>query len=211
MRIRGQQNGKVLGELKERGKYAAANASWWSAGLGFLVGGTVVALANSTSGKDTFVAFWTNWLDPGIAIATLVAAVSLSVWSAMTAWADNLEKRLDVHCTYGGRYVASCWEASLAHEGDIRQWAQQIAGQMLGSRELKFTVTPIFHAPENRRDATGIRRVYTIEIELTEDPTPDSRYLVWDPRNNSRLFAGERPTQPLNPSSTELKAAEAPS
>lgn len=195
-------------DLKDRGKYVASPAHWWPAGLGLLVGAGFVGLANHTGDGEQMATWWTNWLDPGITITTLIAAVALSIWSAIKAWEDNLEKRLDVHCTYNGRYVASCWEASLAHEGDIRQWGQQIGRQMFGGTNLKFTVTPTFYPPENRGDNAGIRRVYTIEIELTDDPTQDGRYIVWDPRNGRHLVADVRPDHPLQISSPELRPAE---
>lgn len=191
-------------DLKDRGKYVASPRYWWPAGIGLLAGGAIVGLANAQGDTSGLPAWWTNLLDPGITITTLIAAIVLSVVSTMRAWEDNLEKRLDLHCTYNGRYVASCWEASLAHEGDIRQWGQQVGCQMLGVSRLHFTVTPAFHPPENRRDSTGVRRVYVIEIELTEDPTQDGRYLVWDPRNGRRLFLPKRPDRPLDPSSPEL-------
>lgn len=123
----------------------------------------------------------------------------------MKAWEERLEKRLDVHCTYDGRYVGSCWEATLAHEGDIRQWGQQVGRQMLEARELlKFTVTPAFEQPQIRHDDTGTRYVYSITIDLTEDPTSGNRYVVWDHRNGRRLYRAERPEHPLPLSSPEL-------
>ena len=197
-------------DLKDRSKFAASPARWWPAGAGLLVGVAIASLANGTGHDGALAAWWTNWWDPVITVATLVVAVLLSVRAAMNAWEERLEKRLDVHCTYNGRYVASCWEASLAHEGDIRPWAQQIGGQMFGVRTLQFTVTPAFPPPENRRDHTGTRRVYSIEIELTEDPSHDTRYMVWDHRNGRRLYRDERPERPLDPSSRELKT-ETPS
>lgn len=193
-------------DLRDRSKYAASPARWWPAGLGLLAGGAIVWLANGRGEASALADWWVNWVDPGITVATLVAAGALSILSALRAWDESLEKRLDVHCFYNGRYVASCWEASLAHEGDIRQWGQQIGSQMFGGDKLQFTVTPVFHPPRTRRDGTGVRRVYVIEIELTQDPEPHGGYLVWDPRNNNRrLYLAERPDQPLHPSAPELE------
>lgn len=197
--------------LKDRIKYAASPVRWWHAGVGILVGVAFALIANVTGDGNALALWWTNWLDPIITVATLVVAALLFVGSAMTAWEERLEKRLDVHCRYKGRYVGSCWEATLAHEGDIRQWGQQVGRQMLDVRELlKFTVTPAFDPPEIRYDDMGARRVYSITIDLTEDPTPDDRYVVWDHRNGRRLYRAERPEHPLPLSSQELASDPIP-
>ncbi len=190
--------------LKDRGKFALSPKRWWHAAAGVLIG-TLAAWSAGRTGHDNALAtWWTNGIDPFITSATLVVAVLLSVSAASKAWEEGLPKRLDVHCTFQGRYVATCWEATLAHEGDIRQWGQQIGRQMLGGANLKFTVTPVFHDPVLRNDDTGKRRVYTIEIALTEDPRKDGTYLVWDPLTDRQLYSRHRPTQPLDPSSSAL-------
>lgn len=170
----------------------------WMPLVAFLVGLLVTCLANLT-GKDGMLAgWWTNGFDPVITMATLTLAGIL--W--FRAWADELPKRLNIHFKYEGRYALTCWEASLAGEDDIRQWAQQIGRQMsrtegqMSDPYLDFDPYPQITAPTTARGPLGWRQVYEITINLTKEP-PANGYKVWGPNPDDRAEVDERPALPM--------------
>jgi len=71
-----------------------------------------------------------KYVDPFVGILTLVTALGLSLHNYYKEWVSSLPKSLTSHFVYQGKYYMSCFYSDLTSEADIRQWAQQIGGQM---------------------------------------------------------------------------------
>lgn len=173
-------------------KHFLSPRRWGIPFIGVLVGGLITYLANVTRASEAGLAWWwADWLDPWITMTTLAVASFLGA----RAWVDELPKRLNVHFKSGDRYALTCWEASLAGEGDIRQWAQQIGRQMAHGL-LDFDPYPDISAPKTAGGALGLRRVYEITISLTTEPS-DPGYRVWGPEKGDDEFIAHRPEAPM--------------
>ena len=126
---------------------------------------------------------WSNFWDPLVTSLTLLSTLALAIYNIFKNWEHNREKRITVIFIYnyqtkdahgidlildnnhkdfiknnniiqGKSYpIMICFEAQLSGENDMRQWAQQIGGQMSGGR-LEFF--PYFE---------------TIEIDLNQNIT----------------------------------------
>lgn len=176
----------------EKGKHILSPKRWWPALVGVLVGGLITYAANNTSSEPGVAWWWADWADTWITVTTLMVAVFLG----LRAWVDELPKRLTIHFLWGDRYALTCWEASLAGEGDIRQWAQSIGRQMCHNEWLEFDPYPVISPPKNEGGERGLRRVYEITISLTKEPPVDG-YLVWGPHKNDAASLPERPLKPM--------------
>ncbi|HRG66947.1 MAG TPA: hypothetical protein PLV12_14110 [Saprospiraceae bacterium] len=71
-----------------------------------------------------------KYVNPFVGILTLVTALGLSLHNYYKEWVSSLPKSLTSHFVYQGKYYMSCFYSDLTSEADIRQWAQQIGGQM---------------------------------------------------------------------------------
>ncbi|MBP9196256.1 MAG: hypothetical protein KBF35_01220 [Saprospiraceae bacterium] len=71
-----------------------------------------------------------SFISPFVGILTLVTALGLSLHNYYKEWVSSLPKSLTSHFVYQGKYYMSCFYSDLTSEADIRQWAQQIGGQM---------------------------------------------------------------------------------
>ncbi len=119
---------------------------------------------------------WWIWLEPITGIATLAVAGIVWLGEAMQDWESGLPKRLTVHFTYSPdpknknpapREVMRCEDAYLASEADIRQWGQQIGGQM-GDDRLDFDPDIKQTPPQKSADLT--KQCYTVTFRLTKLP-----------------------------------------
>jgi len=175
-------------------KHFLSPRRWGILFVGALVGVCVTYFANVTRrGSESGVAWWwTDWFDPWITVTTLAVALFLGA----RAWVDELPKRLNVHFKFEDRYVFTCWEATLADEGDVRQWAQQVGKQMAG-RYLEFDLYPDISAPKTMGGSLGLRRVYEITIALTNIELSDTGYRVWGPAKTDDERLGDRPSAPM--------------
>lgn len=202
-------------QLAPRVKFLLSKKQVWKPITAVIVG-MVVILAANCAGRATgnIAGWWTNWADPLITVATVIAAV-LAWWETSNqAWEQDLPKRLNVHFTYQEEYVFTCWEAILTGESDIRQWAQQIGRQMHvagmpdeekeDSRKanLDFGPNPKIPSPTiGDNDIIGPFRLYEITINLISPPRCEG-YRVWEltpgsERLAERLFP-QRPTESMH-------------
>ncbi|MFA8436813.1 MAG: hypothetical protein ACEPOZ_20085 [Marinifilaceae bacterium] len=108
----------------------------------FVISGIISLYPAPTFIKTGFHKFFTYTADPFFAIAAGV--FGLIIWSNQNRrkFIEELPKRMTVHFKWNDKIIASCYESALAHEGDIRQWAQQIGRQMLGEN---FKMYPYFN------------------------------------------------------------------
>lgn len=76
--------------------------------------------------------FYDNLLSP--IMGTVAILFGLFIWTVQqkNLYKESIPKRLTVHFKLGNEYICSCYEAWLAHEGDLRNWGQQIGMQMMG-------------------------------------------------------------------------------
>lgn len=160
--------------------------------IGLVIGVFATLVLNLGTGWRGVGSAWVDWLDPLFSISTLIVAAGLGI----DAWMNQLPKALNVHLVYDGRYVRTCWEASLAHEGDIRQWGQQVGRQMCDVSYLEFDPYPNISAPRTRLGEHGLRKVYEIKIHLTK-PVPGPGYVVWGPERGDEARLDEPAMTPL--------------
>ena len=103
---------------------------------------------------------WTDVFDPFVTAITLLIALILGVYQVYKEWENRLEKRLTAVFVYqlndrsneedkkfleslgfsngDTTCMMSVEESLLAHEGDIRNWSQQIGAQLAKETFLKF-------------------------------------------------------------------------
>lgn len=84
---------------------------------------------------------WTNWeaWDMFLTLFTLTVGLAVFCGEAIEDWEDRLTKRLTVFFQVDGVTRMVCYQAHLPHEGDIRNWGQQIGRQMCGGEPLEFS------------------------------------------------------------------------
>lgn len=140
-------------------------------------------------------------IDPFFAI--LAGIFGFIIWynQKRTQVIEELPKRMTVHFVRDRDLIASCYESALAHEGDIRQMAQQIGKQMLGG-DLKmypyFNIeTPeVCYSETEKKDDKPIKiRLYKVTIFLNADKAEDilmhgktytgKRTFIWSENNPS--------------------------
>lgn len=95
---------------------------------------------------------------------------ALYVWfnESQRKWEDGLPKRLYVVFYLKGQPVLRCDNAPLLGEGDLRAFAQQIGGQMIG--QLNFSLNILLHKPEIERSETpGAFKRYVACFRLDEN------------------------------------------
>jgi len=109
--------------------------------------------------RNLFNEFWSST----ISMLTFITAVFIGIFNIYTNWKNALEKRLTVFFVYyfephnlsidpeGTKFIQEnnliektpyclmvCEEAFLAHDSDIRNWAQQLGRQFEGGQNLSF-------------------------------------------------------------------------
>lgn len=164
--------------------------------------------------------WFNNYIDPFISIATFLVALIIWGFQIHREWINSLPKRITVHFVYEKKYVMSCFETWLASESDIRQWSQQIGGQMSKLKnQLSFypyisskAPTPVLSSFEkiNRKKITI--QLYEVtfhlkECEFKDNPRLEKDYLVWIDNNdlsdkNIEVWIDGHPDKPI----TALKA-----
>jgi len=88
--------------------------------------------------------YW-DFFEPIVGFATLGIAVFVWYNEQKGNWLSKLPKRLDVRFVFDGKVVGEVFGASLAHAGDVRQYAQQMGRTALNGNsnlemELKFDI-----------------------------------------------------------------------
>jgi hypothetical protein len=79
-----------------------------------------------------------NWFEAISGVGTLILATFLWWNSIRQAWESSLPKRLTAYYKYGGRDVIVFRNILLFSESDTRAWAQQIARQKIGGKDVEF-------------------------------------------------------------------------
>jgi len=79
-----------------------------------------------------------NWFEAIAGVGTLILAVFLWWNSIQQAWENSLPKRLTAYYEFGGRNVIVFRNILLFSESDTRAWAQQIARQKIGGKDVEF-------------------------------------------------------------------------
>jgi hypothetical protein len=98
----------------------------------------LILLTQIIGGKNIFpiekvfngLNWWSEILDPLLGAAIVLIALGIWVNKNQKEWEDSIEKTLTVIFKHENQEVMRCVRAYLAGESDIRQWAQQIGGQM---------------------------------------------------------------------------------
>ena len=81
---------------------------------------------------------WQNW-DMFLTLATFFIGLAIFIGEAIEDWEERLPRRVSVFFQSQGATRMVCYEAHLAHEGDIRNWGQQIGFQMCDKQQLDFS------------------------------------------------------------------------
>lgn len=120
-----------------------------------------------------FKSWWGKWLDPFTGLSTFLVALIIWVLNRAKDWEDRLPKLLTVTYKLDGRDVIICKNATLAHEGDIRNWGQQLGQQTIG-RSIRFkllqkfdTGIPTIHEPTQK--GTKYHKHYTATFYLKDN------------------------------------------
>lgn len=101
----------------------------------------------------TIIIYWKHndavekYIDPFVGILTLVTAFGLSLHNYYKEWVSSLPKTMTCHFVYKEKYYMSCFYSDLTSEADIRQWAQQIGGQM---GDLMLCLDPFFKVEQHQ-------------------------------------------------------------
>ncbi len=134
-------------------------------------------------------------IDDKIEIATFLVTLLLLYKSMKDEWLEDLKLRLTVTFSYEGKKVMQCECFTLAHETDIRNWAQQAGKQMNDLKNLDFDLTLKQDGPKVIFDeATKPYKLYTCEMRLTKVPekflnTFETEYILWKYNANDELKA----------------------
>lgn len=115
---------------------------------------------------------WDWWALCDVVVTFATFLVALAVWFGETwqDWNSQLPKRLNVRFEYKGHTLLYCRGAYLSGESDIRQWGQQIGGQMAGTQFLKFLPFIIQLGPTRERVGSQWVRTYEVVFQLAEIP-----------------------------------------
>lgn len=185
---------------------------YWGIGL-FIIAISAVLMTNGTQINLSFPNVLDNWwgkfLDPIIGLFTFLLSVFIFFTSIEREALEQLPKKLTVHFMYENEYILTCYEAYLSGESDIRQWSQQIGGQMTSVYTLSFY--PYIQQESKVIDYTY--KLYTVTFFLRSIPAVDANkdpkrkkevennYIVWwdndiDSRKNSEVIFNKRPQVP---------------
>lgn len=143
--------------------------------------------------------YW-NILDMIITILTFLVGLVVFFQEARQEMQESLPKRLNVYIQKGGRTIMACRDAPLAHEGDARQWGQQIGKQMCGGINMEFSPYIDLNTLGNKILNNGLVKYYQVTIHLKEIPVDvckklslptstnelPSKCLVWRLGDNSQ-------------------------
>jgi len=130
---------------------------------------------------------WGHWLEPYMALATFVFALFIWYNEKRQDWQMSLPKKLTIHFIFNDKYIMTCHEAYLAHEGDIRNFGQQIGKQMNNNKNL--SMYPYMKQETKRLSECGSYYIYEATIYLSKNPADEkdgnnqlnNKYLVWLP------------------------------
>ena len=133
---------------------------------------------------------WLDWARWDMVITLISFGVLWAVFfgEADEDWEDALDKRLNVYFQIGGKTRMVCYEAHLPHEGDIRNWAQQIGRQMCDGEYLEFS--PYLDLQELGvviRDSESFK-LYQAEIYLKRVPQKLQEQPEYKKEGNSCKF-----------------------
>lgn len=147
-----------------------------------------------------------------LTILTFATASFLGLRGFLQDWEKSLPKKLTVSFIYRGQEVMRCDNAYLAHEGDIRNWGQQIGGQMaaatLGKRVVLNFNPDIEHTQGRvRKDEHGAyfvhysAKFYLIDlpprvIKLKMDGQKGPPYIHWSVL--AQNVVSKHPETPIN-------------
>lgn len=152
----------------------------------------------------TLDSWYGKWGDPILTVTTLLIAIFVWFNSKRKSWEETLPKKLNVHFSFEGKYVYSCYLAPLLYEDDGRALGQQIGSQMNGKENLTFS-------PFIRSNPSSIQvgqdgsyyRLYEIDFTCTEEPdnAETNQYLIWkvhqDKQHEHQAIVKEsRPAEP---------------
>lgn len=132
--------GKVRWMTRSRG---VANFLWRERRM-FLLVAVLLSLISVWVSVHT-TGNWTSWntWDIFLTLATFGIGVAVFWGESIEDWEERLPKRVTVYFQTEGRTRMVCYLAHLAHEGDIRNWGQQIGSQMCGMARLDLR--PLFN------------------------------------------------------------------
>lgn len=99
-----------------------------------------------------------------ITMLTFIAAIFIGILELREEYESNLPKLLTVQFLLQDKIIYECQNAPLAHEGDIRNWAQQIGKQMNNDKDLPLD--PRFNVIEDKKpkQVSGIRYKHYLVI-----------------------------------------------
>lgn len=165
--------------------------------------------------------WWSAWADPLFGLGTFIIAIVIAYLNLSREWEAKIDKKLTVHFKYRDKYIMTCYNAYLAHEGDIRQMSQQIGAQMAKVRWLEFYpyMTTLGASIKERKpsglDKWVFEKHYEIIIHLRNIPTSDvprlkKDYLVWWENEdftqaNKTVWFEEHPCKPKSIKEAESK------
>lgn len=90
---------------------------------------SLLVFASSAKDKVAVLLEWETW-DKVVTLFTLLVGIAVFLGEAVEDWEERLTKRLTVFFQVHGKTCMVCYGAHLPHEGDIRNWGQQIGRQM---------------------------------------------------------------------------------
>lgn len=140
---------------------------------------------------------WSPW----VTIGTFALTIIIGIQNANSKWEKNLDKKLTAHFKVrdekdGNKWndLMCCKKVSLANEGDIRAFTQQIGRQMTGVNQLKFDLNYDREKPKIIRMGKKWVKHYEVTYYLTEFPKgyTDTGYKVWSWTSENKLDTGKK-------------------
>lgn len=126
---------------------------------------------------DTF----DHYINPIIALGTVLLSIFIYFEQLSLRYLQVLPKRVSVHFLWKGKYIASCLEAPLAHESDLRNWAQQIGKQIFKGNLNMYPYNDIIIPKHPTKSQIGSKKGntilhYTVKVHLNGKNLEDVSY-----------------------------------
>jgi hypothetical protein len=134
-------------------------------------------IAQSTESPSTWIGWWIN-VQSLLGGGTLLVALFVWYGEIREEWENRLPKRMSVFFLYQGLPAIICRYVWLADEGDLRAWAQQVAGQAAQVPYLRFYPNVKAEIPSKAVWIDKkICRHYVVCFELTDNNPDLKKYL----------------------------------
>jgi len=112
----------------------------------------------------TNFAWYSQWVDPLMAISTFMIAVFIWIVEIRKNWTQKLPKRLTVNYLYENRSLMRCEQVNISSESDIRSLGLSLGGQMAKSR---LEIEPYYNETPAVEEWDDLEKTYFRHHQIT--------------------------------------------